>query len=95
MSQPAHLEKNLTTFKSFHPASFMAQSSIHRSLCQNSLFDGKDKIAGGTPTEGGNRHTPSPAATHAPTPDVLPVVALLVLFGFTNSSVIRYIEDDF
>ena len=71
----------------------MAQSFARRSPCQNP-HDGKDKLAGGTPTEGSDRRTPAPAASRAPTPAVAPVVAPLAASGSADSSVVRYLEDD-
>ena len=71
----------------------MAQSSACRSPCQNP-HDGKDELAGGTPTEGSDRRTPAPAASRAPTPAVAPVIAPLAAFGSADSSVVRYSEDD-
>ena len=71
----------------------MARSSARRSPWQNP-HDGKDELAGRTPTEGSDRRTPAPAASHAPTPAVITVVALLAASGSANSSVVRYSEDD-
>ena len=71
----------------------MARSSACRSPCQNP-HNGEDKLAGGTPTNGSDRRTPAPAATHAPTPAAVPVVASLAAFGSANSFVVRYLEDD-
>ena len=72
----------------------MAQSSAHWSLCQNPLFDDKNELAGGTTTEGSDRHTPVPTATRDFTPTVVSVIALLVASGSANSSVVGYSEDD-
>ena len=72
----------------------MARSSARRSPRQNP-HDGKDELAGGTPTEGSDRRTPAPAASRAPTPAVAPIVAPLAASGPADSSVIRYSEDDF
>ena len=72
----------------------MAQSSACHSSRQNS-HDGKDELAGGTPTKRNNRCTPDPAALRAPTPAVALVVAPLAVSGSANSSVVRYLEDDF
>ena len=71
----------------------MAQSSARCSPCQNP-YNGKDKLAGGTPTKGSDRCTPTPATTLASTPTAIPVVALLAASGFADSSVVRYLEDD-
>ena len=71
----------------------MAQSSARCSPCQNP-HDGKDKLAGGNPTAGSDRHTPAPVALRAFTPAVAPVVAPLAASGFANSSVVRYLEDN-
>ena len=71
----------------------MARSSARRSPCQNP-HDGKDKLANRTPTEDSNCCTPAPAATHAPTPAAIPVVAPLAASGSADSSVVRYLEDD-
>ena len=71
----------------------MSQSSARCSLCQNP-HNGKDKLAGGTPTEENDRRTPAPAASRAPTPVVLPVVTPLAASGSADSSVVRYLEDD-
>ena len=71
----------------------IAQSSARHSPCQNP-HDGKDELAGRTPTKGSDRRTSAPAASRASTPAVAPVVALLVASGSANSSVVRYLEDD-
>ena len=71
----------------------MARSSARRSPCQN-LHDGKDELAGGTPTKGSDRRTPTPAATRAPTPVAVPIVAWLAISGSADSSVVRYLEDN-
>ena len=71
----------------------MAQSSARCSPCQNP-HDGKDKLAGGNPTAGSDRHTPAPVALRAFTPAVAPVVAPLAASGSADSSVVRYLEDD-
>ena len=71
----------------------MAQSSACRSPCQNS-HNGEDELAGRTPTKGSDRRTPAPAASRAPTPAVVPVVTLFAASGSTDSSVVRYLEDD-
>ena len=85
--------KDLATFKSYCPANSMAQFSTCCSLYQNP-HNGKDKLAGGTPTEGSNRCTPAPSATHAPTSSIVPVVASLIVSGSADSSVVRYLEND-
>ena len=71
----------------------MAWSSAHCSSCQN-LHDGKEKLAGGTPTEGSNHCTLAPTAIRAPTPAAALVVAPLAASSSANSSVVRYLEDD-
>ena len=71
----------------------MAQSSVCCSPCQN-LHNGKDKLAGKTPTKGSNRCTPAPATTHAPTTAIIPFAALVAAFGSADSSVVKYLEDD-
>ena len=71
----------------------MAQSSAYCSLRQN-LHNGKDELAGGTPTEDSNRCTLAPAGTRAPTSAAAPVIAPLAISGSANSSVVRYLEDD-
>ena len=71
----------------------MAQSSARRSPCQN-CHDGKDKLAGGTPTKGSDRRIPAPATSRAPTPALALVVALFAASGSANSSVVRYLKDD-
>ena len=71
----------------------MVWSSACCSLCQNS-HNSKDELAGGTSTKGSKRRTPSPAATYAPTPAAVPVVAPLDVSGSADSSVVRYSEDD-
>ena len=71
----------------------MAQSSACRSPCQNS-HDGKDEVAGGTPTKGSDRRTLTPAATRTPTSATVPVVAPLAASGSANSSRVRYSKDD-
>ena len=85
--------KDLTTFKSSHLASSMAQSSARCSPCQN-LHNGKDELAGKTPTKSNNRCTPAPAAIYASTPAVALVVAPLVASSSANSSVVGYLKDD-
>ena len=86
-------KKDLTSFKSFQPASSMAQSFACCSPCQN-LHDGKDELAGGIPIKDSDRWTPVPAATRAFTPAVALVVTRFIAFGSANSSVVRYLEDD-
>ena len=71
----------------------MAQSSACCNSRQNP-HNGKDELAGGTPTEGSNRHISVPAATYALTPAAALVVAPLAASGSVNSSVVRYLEDD-
>ena len=71
----------------------MAQSSARCSPRQN-LYDGKDELAGGNPTEGIDHRSPAPAASLASTLAVAPVVAPLAASGSVNSSVVRYLEDD-
>ena len=71
----------------------MAQSSARCSPCQNP-HDGKDELAAGTSTKGSDRYTPGLAATSAPTPAVVPVVAPFATSGSTDFSVVRYWEDD-
>ena len=94
MSTSLFRRKDLATFKNFHPASLIAQSSACCSLTQNLFFDGEDELAGGTPTEGSNRCTFAPVATYAFTPAVALVIAPLATSGSANSSVVRYAEDD-
>ena len=72
----------------------MTQSFARRSLCQNSLFDNKDKLAGGNPTKGSNHCTFAPVATRAPTPAVISVITPFVASGSADSSVVGYSEDD-
>ena len=72
----------------------MARSSACRSPRQNP-HDGKDKLAGGTLTEGSSRCTLAPAAIRVPTLAALPVIALLAASDSADSSVVRYWEDDF
>ena len=72
----------------------MARSSACCSPRQNP-HDGKDKLAGRTPTKGSNHCTPAPAATHASTSAAAPVVSPLATSGSANSSVVRYLKDDF
>ena len=72
----------------------MAQSSAYCSSHQNS-YKGEDKLAGGTFIKGSNRRILASAATRALTPAAAPVVALLAAFGSADSSVVRYLEDDF
>ena len=71
----------------------MVRSSASCSLCQNP-HDGKNELAGGTPTEGSNRHPPAPVVIHALIPAVALGVAPLAASGSANSSVVRYLEDD-
>ena len=71
----------------------MVQSSACRSPRQNP-HNNKDEPASETLTEANNCCTPGLAATHAPTPAVVPVVTLLVVFGSANSSVVKYLEND-
>ena len=71
----------------------MSQSSVCCNLCQNP-HNGKDELAGRTPTKGSDRRTPVSAVTRAFTPAVAPVIALLVVSGPADSSVVRYLEDD-
>ena len=71
----------------------MARSSARCSPRQNP-HNGEDELAGGTPTEGSDSRTPDPAASHALTPAVAPVVAPLPAAGFADSSVVRYSEDE-
>ena len=86
-------KEDLTTLKSSHPASLMAHSFTRCSPRQNP-HNGKDELAGGTPTKDSNRCTPTPAATRALFPAIAPVVALLVASGSTNSSMVRFSEDN-
>ena len=58
------------------------------------LFDGQDKLVGGNSTKGSDHCTPALGAICAPIPAVASVVAPLVAFGFANSFIIRYSEDD-
>ena len=92
IGQPVCSEEDLATFKSSHPASSLAQSFAPCSSCQNLLFDSKDKHAGGTSIEGSNRRTPAPAATRAPTPAVVLVVAPLIASTSADSCVVRYLK---
>ena len=92
--QPTCSKKNSAMFKSSHPASSMAWSSAYRNLCQNPLFDGKNKLAGGTPTKGSNCRTSVPATTRVSTPAIAPVVAPLVASGSVDSFMVRYLEDE-
>ena len=71
----------------------MAQSSFCCSPCQNP-HNGKDKLAGRTPTKGSDYRTLAPATTRASTHIVSPVVTPLIASGFADSSVVRYLEDD-
>ena len=71
----------------------MAQSSACCSPCQNP-YNGKDKLDGGTPTEGSNRRTSVSAATDAPTPAVAPIVGLFIAFGTADSFIVRDFKDD-
>ena len=71
----------------------MAQSSARRSSRQN-LYNGENKLAGGTPTKGSDRCTLAPAATRAPTPAIAPIVAPLIASGPVNFFLVRYSEDD-
>ena len=71
----------------------MAWSFAYRSPWQNP-HNGKDELAGKTPTEGSNCCTPAPAAIRAPTPAAALIIAPLVASGSADSSVIRYSEDD-
>ena len=71
----------------------MAQSFARRSPCQNP-HDGKDELTGGTPTKGNDPCTPAPAASRASTPAVAPVVAPFAASSPSDSSVVRYLEDD-
>ena len=71
----------------------MARSSACCSPRQNP-HNSKDKLAGGTPTEGSNCCTLAAAATRAPTPIVAPVVVPLSVSGFADSSVVGYLEDN-
>ena len=68
----------------------MAQSSAYCNPCQNS-HNGKDELAGGTPTEDSDRCTPAPTATRAFTPAVTPVIARLVASGSADLSRVRYL----
>ena len=72
----------------------MVQSFARRSPRQNPLFDGKDKLASGTPTKDSDHCTPAPTATGASTTAVVLIVAPLVFSGSANSFVVRYLEDD-
>ena len=72
----------------------MAQSSAHRSSHQNS-HDNQDELASGTATGGSDRCTPARAATQLLIPAIAPIVAPLVASGSADSSVVRYLEDDF
>ena len=87
-------KKDLATFKSSYPTSLMAQSFACHSPCQNP-HDGKDELTGGTFTKGSNRCTLTPAATRVSISAVTPVVAPFVASGSTDSSGVRYSEDDF
>ena len=71
----------------------MGQSSACCSPCQN-LHDGKDELAGGTPTNSSNRCTPAPAPTRVLILAAVLVVAPLAASGSTDSFVVRYSEDD-
>ena len=79
--------------KSFHPASLMAWSFACCNPCQNP-HNSKDKLADGTFTKGNNRRTPTPAAIHASTATVAPVIAPLIVSSSINSSVVRYLENN-
>ena len=85
--------KDLSTFKSSHSASLMAQSPACCSPCQYP-HDGEDELIGGTRNERNNRRTTAPAATYALTPVVASVISLLVASGSADSSMVRYLEDD-
>ena len=80
-------------FKNSYPASSIARSSVCCSPCKN-LQDGKDKLAGRTPTKGSNYRIFAPAATCAPTSAVAPIVALFIASCSADSSVVKYLEDD-
>ena len=85
--------KALAMFKSSQPASSMAQFFACCSAYQNP-YDGEDKLAGRTHTEGSNRCTPAPATTRAFTLAVSPVIVPLVFSGSADSSVVKYLKDD-
>ena len=72
----------------------MAQSSACCSPRQN-CHDGKDRLAGGTSTEENDCWTAVPAASRAPTPAVASNVAPIATSGSANSSVVKYLKDDF
>ena len=71
----------------------MAQSSTCYNLCQNP-HDGKDKLAGGNPTESSDCCMPVPAAIRAFTPTVAFVISPLAASSSVNSSMVRYFKDD-
>ena len=71
----------------------MARSSARPSPRQNP-HNGKNELAGGTPTEGSDRRTLAPAVTRAFTPAVPPVVTPLATSSSADSSVVKYSEDD-
>ena len=87
--------EDLAMFICSHPPSLIAQSFVCRSFCQNLLFDSKDKLVGGILTKDSDHCTPSPAATRIPTLAVALVVAPLVVSGSANSSLVRYLENNF
>ena len=88
IDQPARSEK-----KSLYPTRLNTGSSACRSLCQNP-YDGKDELAGGTPTDCSNRRTPAPVATCAFTSAAAIVLAPLIASGSADSFAVRYSEDD-
>ena len=46
----------------------MARPLARRSICRNPLPNGKNELAGPTPTECNDTYTPAPAVSRAPTP---------------------------
>ena len=74
----------------------MAQSFARCTLCQNPLFDGKNKLAGGTFIEGNDQHISAPTTLRAPILAIVlaPIVTPPVVSGSANSFVIRFLEDN-
>ena len=93
-SQPARSEQNLAMFKNSHPASSMAWFLACRNPHQNPLFDGKDELAGATPTKSSDRRISASVVIRTFIPAFVLVVASLAASGSANSSVIRYSKDD-
>ena len=86
-------EKNLATIKNSHPDSSMAWFSACCISRQNS-HNGKDELAGRTPTKDSDYCTPIPFATCTFTPAIALVVAPLVASGSNHFFVVGYSEDN-